>query len=289
MKRIKDILNLDKRIVGVNARNRLLIYPNNPRKDFVWANDKMLTKEFLKEHNIAHPQVYAVIETIGKIAPQWEEMNKYEALAIKPANGKGGGGIIVLKKSEKGVWSSPSGKTYSFREIHRHIANIIFGIYSFGRNDKAIIEYCIHSHPFLTNIYHDGVPDVRIITYHGTPVMAMMRFPTKDSDGKANLHQGAIGVSVDIKTGKMGKGYDYRSYISNHPDSGVMFEGQEIPYWNEMMKMSKDIANSFPLKYIGIDIVLDKTYGPLVMELNARPGIEIQNVNQTGILEMLKI
>ncbi|HBZ98517.1 MAG TPA: alpha-L-glutamate ligase-like protein, partial [Pseudomonas sp.] len=40
------------------------------------------------------------------------------------------------------------------------------------------------------------VPDIRIIVLMGYPIMAMLRLPTRQSGGKANLHQGAIGVGV---------------------------------------------------------------------------------------------
>jgi hypothetical protein len=37
------------------------------------------------------------------------------------------------------------------------------------------------------------------------------------------------------------------------------------------------------LGYQGIDIVLDRDKGPLLLELNARPGLAIQIANQAGL------
>jgi len=43
-----------------------------------------------------------------------------------------------------------------------------------------------------------GLPDIRVIAYNMVPVMAMMRIPTKESGGKANIHGGACAVGIDI-------------------------------------------------------------------------------------------
>ncbi len=116
----------------------------------------------------------------------------------------------------------------------------------------------------------------------------MLRIPTDQSDGKANLHQGAIGVSVDLKKEILEKAYNYKSYLSYHPDSKVKIEGLQIPFWSEIIIISKKIANHSPLLFLGIDVAIDQDKGPLVLEINARPGIEIQNVTQKGFLDILK-
>ncbi len=42
------------------------------------------------------------------------------------------------------------------------------------------------------------------------------------------------------------------------------------------------------LGYIGVDIVLDKVHGPQMLELNARPGLNIQIANREGLLHRYK-
>lgn len=288
MSRLKNILNLDKKIVGVNARNRILVYPNNNKKDFLLANDKAVTKVFLEKHKIPHPKTFALIEKVGEISQKLEGLLKYEQLVIKPAKGKGGGGILVLDKGRDGTWKTPSGKALTYRELRTAIANIIFGIHSFGTDDKAIVEYRINSHSFFNHIYSKGVPDIRIISLKRKIINIMLRIPTDQSDGKANLHQGAIGVSVELETGILKKAYNYKAYLSYHPDSKVKIEGLQIPFWPEILKMSQKIADNSPLLFLGIDIAIDQEKGPLVLEINARPGIEIQNVTQKGLLDSLK-
>jgi alpha-L-glutamate ligase-like protein len=151
-----------------------------------------------------------------------------------------------------------------------------------------MVEYRVHQHTVFDKIFSNGVADIRIIVYHHIPRIAMVRIPTYKSKGKANLHQGAIGVGIDLGTGVMQEGYDGKSYFIAHPDTKVVFKMTPIPYWKEVLKISTEASKVIPLKYIGIDIVIDNEKGPLVMEINARPGLEIQNVNCQGLRPILE-
>ena len=42
------------------------------------------------------------------------------------------------------------------------------------------------------------------------------------------------------------------------------------------------------LGYLGVDIVLDRYHGPLILELNARPGLAIQIANRVGLAQRLR-
>ena len=69
-------------------------------------------------------------------------------------------------------------------------------------SDYAIIEKRVVVDPVFEEVSYEGIPDIRIISLLGYPAMAMVRLPTRLSGGKANLHQGAIGVGVNLATGK---------------------------------------------------------------------------------------
>ena len=131
------------------------------------------------------------------------------------------------------------------------------------------------------------MPDIRLIALKGELLAAMLRIPTKESDGKANLHQGALGVDVDLQTGVLGQAYNYKSYLNHHPDTKEDIVGLQMPHWKGIIDISNKIAKISPLKYLGIDIVIDKKIGPLVLEMNVRPGIEIQNVTKKGLFELI--
>lgn len=282
----KKIAELDQRIMGINHRNKGLIYPHNKRKHYRLADDKVLSKEILHQHQIPCAATYAVIENIGDIPKIWEHMSQYFKLAIKPANGRGGGGIKILQQKEKGGWYS-SGKSWTTRQIYRHLANIIMGVYSLGKKDKVLIEYCIEPHAFFKKIYPIGVPDFRVILLKEQPLNAMLRVPTDQSDGKANLHQGGLGIGIDMEKGILTHGFDGKNYCDCHPDSKLPIRGLTIPYWKEILDISIQTAAAFPLQYLGVDIVIDQKLGPLIMEVNVRPGLGIQSVNRRGMREIL--
>ena len=285
---LKKFNRLHGKVLGINQRNLDYIYPNNPREHFKLADDKSETKKILDTHDIPTPPTYAIIKSMGELEEQWRKVAEQKSVAIKPAMGRGGGGILILEKNSDGAWQKPSGKPVPEEHILRHIANILFGVYSFGSNDKAIIEYLVVNHPLLARLSSDGVPDLRVITYKNKNVMTMLRVPTKRSDGRANLHQGALGIAVDLETGRIGEGTLKGTIYREHPDSSAQFYGETVPFWDDIMNITTHVSEGFPFKYLGTDIVLDRDLGPLVMEINLRPGLEIQNVNRQGLLEILK-
>ncbi|MDG1330955.1 MAG: sugar-transfer associated ATP-grasp domain-containing protein [Crocinitomicaceae bacterium] len=283
----KKLKSIQKEFLGLNERNVKYIYPSNKRKDYKLADDKVLAKQIMEEHNIACAKTYAVIENIGEIPAVWNDMNQYRSLAVKPANGSGGGGILILSKSEDGTWMKGK-ESFTNEQIHLYLANIIMGVYSLGSNDRVLIEECIIPHSFFQSIYDDGVPDFRVIVYKHQIALGMLRVPTDASDGKANLHQGGLGIGVDLSTGQMTDAFDGNSYYDVHPDTLKQIKGIQLPYWDEIIELSLKTAEVFPLKYLGVDIVIDQNKGPLIMEVNVRPGLGIQMVNRKGLSPILK-
>ena len=271
-------------VVGINRRNVGVIHPANPRRYFFVANDKVVTKALLEEYAIPTPKTLAVFAEVGGVEARFDEIAHLDDFVIKPAKGAAGNAIYVLGRAPDGDgWQTPGGTRYAADDLKRILADIVFGTQSSGIWDRAIVEERVFPHPFFARLYADGLPDVRVITHYGEPVLAMARVPTDASDGKANLHQGALGVGIDLQTGRMGKGYDYEGYLERHPDTGVPFESLVVPYWDRIVRICREIAALVPLGYLGVDVVLDRDRGPVVMEINARPGIEIQNVSLQGL------
>lgn len=282
----QKIIAMNRTVMGINQRNVELIYPHNRKADYHLADDKIITKTILKKHHLACAETYAIIERIGDISKVWANIGPYEKIAIKPANGRGGGGIKILKQQD-GKWFS-SGKEITEAQLFKHFADILMGVYSLSSNDRVLIEYCIEPHPFFHEIYPAGVPDFRVILLHGIPILSMLRVPTDRSNGKANLHQGGLGIGIDMDSGQLKKGFDGQHYYKNHPDSDQLIQGRQIPLWKETLNLAINTSKAFPLDYLGIDIVLDQQLGPLVMEINVRPGLGIQMVNQTGLQDAVR-
>lgn len=283
----KKIRKIRSTFLGINNRNVGYVFPSNPRKYYRLADDKVKAKEIMESNGIPCAKTYAVIEKVGDIPKVWNEMQQYNILAVKPANGSGGEGIKIMRRDDSGNWIS-GGEIMNQDAIFLFLANIIMGFYSLGTNDRVLIEECIIPHDCFTSIYPKGVADLRIILFHEQIVMGMLRVPTDQSDGKANLHQGGMGIGVDLETGCMTQGYIQGNYYDQHPDSNAQITGVEIPFWKQIKGLSLLTAKHFPLKYLGVDIVIDETKGPLIMEVNVRPGLGIQMVNKTGLKPILE-
>lgn len=277
-------------VLGMNERNAGYILKNNPRHLYPRVDDKLLTKELLIKHRIPTPQVYAVIERIHDLKPLLQRPEFPLDFALKPARGAEGRGIVVIVGKKEGYWEKASGEKLDLGDIEYHVVNILAGLFSLGGDDdRAIFEYRVKSHSAFSPVVYRGVPDVRIILYRGVPVMSMLRLPTKSSDGKANLHQGAVGVGVDMVTGRTRGGVCCNRLIDRHPDTGEPIAGLQVPFWQSLLDIAVRTYPIFGLGYMGIDFVIDETSGPLILELNARPGLSIQLANRQGLIPKLNV
>lgn len=276
-------------ILGINRRNADYTLKYNPRRLYPLVDDKYRTKLMAQQAGINVPELYEVIETEHDACCIHEKLADYSDFVIKPASGSGGDGIVVITGRRKQAYRKISGQFLSSEQLTHHLSNILSGMYSLGGHaDKALIEYRVRFDPIFNDISYQGVPDIRIIVFLGVPVMAMVRLPTQLSDGKANLHQGAIGVGIDIVTGITNFAVWHNGIITEHPDTGVEVNGIQLPQWDYLLEIAARCYELTGLGYLGIDIVLDRELGPLMLELNARPGLNIQIANRQGLLHRLQ-
>ena len=271
-------------ILGINMRNAL-IARYNPRVAIERARDKVAAKLALEAAGIACTGTVAVIDSHQRLMDFKPTRDMPDAWAIKPARGSQGDGILLAVRREGNRWFKGSGTPLSEEAVIHHIQKIIDGGFSgdSAAEDAALIEPLIIADPALAGIVPEGLPDLRVISLHHNPLMAMVRLPTNESDGKANLHQRAIGAGIDMDTGRITRAVVKGTPITHHPDTGVALIGFEIPGWNRVLELASKCGPAVGLGYCGADIVLDVNEGPLVIEVNAHPGIEIQNINQQGL------
>ena len=275
----------DKGIMGINRRNADYVLKYNKRSLYPLVDDKILTKQRALDNGLSVPPLYGIIEREKDISGLHQLLQQHRDFVIKPAQGAGGDGILVIADRFEGPYKSVSGKIISNSELEYQVSNILTGLYSLGgARDRAMIEYRVIPDEVFKSISYEGVPDIRIIVLNGYPVMAMLRLPTRQSSGKANLHQGAIGVGVDLASGITLQGTWLNAKISHHPDTENPVAGVSIPYWQEFMHTAASCFELCQLGYIGVDLVLDQQHGPMILELNARPGLNIQIANDCGLV-----
>lgn len=275
------------RVLGMNQRNLEYIQTHNQRRDFELADDKLLTKEIMKRAGVPVPQTYKAYRHVFELDRIAQELAPFPEFVIKPAHGRGGGGIVVITQRRQGAWIGLGGTTYPLEALRRHLSDVIFGVFSFEQLDAAIIEERIRQLPAVDTLSPFGLADIRVILLRDQPIMAMMRVPTRQSRGRANLHQGALGIGLDLTSGAMTNAVLHGRRLDRHPDTGVPLSGQAIPCWDEVLRVSRAAARALPLKYIGADISLAEQ-GPVLLEVNVRPGLEIQNANLDGLRSRLE-
>lgn len=279
----------EKGILGINKRNLSYISKYNKRSLYPLADDKIRTKKLATDAGIAVPELYGVINFVGELHDVLPLLEERGSFVIKPAHGSGGEGVLVISEVSEHRFTTVSGNTLGLSQVEHYISNVLSGLYSLGAHpDRAMIEYRVLFDPIFKNISYRGVPDVRIIVFQGFPVMAMLRLPTKLSSGRANLHQGAVGVGVDIQTGITTTGVCQDHLVEAHPDTEQAISGLTIPHWDRMLEIAARCHDLTGLGYLGVDIVLDRNKGPLVLEVNARPGLSIQIANRAGLSNRLK-
>lgn len=276
-------------ILGMNRRNVGYIGQYNARERYPLVDDKLKTKLIAQKAGVQVPELLHVVRAQHEIESVNELLDPMSEFVIKPAQGSGGKGILVIVARSGASYVKSSGDEIDLQSIKRHLSNVISGLHSLGgRTDVAILESLIRISPLFDRISHEGVPDIRLIVFRGYPVMGMLRLATRESDGKANLHQGAVGVGLDIGTGRSVSAVQNNQPVHAHPDTGANLTHVEVPDWRELLLLASRCFEVTQLGYLGCDIVIDQDRGPMLLELNARPGLSIQIANRIGLLPRLR-
>ncbi len=280
---------VSRNILGMNARNFLYVNKYNSRAAKRIADDKLETKKILAENGIPTPNLLQGFYNREALRYfNWSSLPT-KGFVIKPARGYGGLGILPVRKFEENIAFINENLSYSIQQLESHILDIFEGAFSLQfLPDIAFIEERVILHPFFKKYRDQGIPDIRVIAFNSVPVMAMLRLPTGLSNGKANLHQGALGFGIDIRTGITTGAILYDQHIDYIPDTKIKARGIKLPMWDEILTIAARTQTTVGLGYAGVDIVIDKIRGPLILEVNARPGLSIQNANRASLRSRLE-
>lgn len=277
-------------ILGLNARFQQFSYPFNPRRGKRVADSKLQTKRVLKKAGIATPKIYKKFKNPTD-AFEFDWKNLPDAFALKPSKGLGGEGIIVVKKHSKmgPWWITTQRKRVTEDDLKLHTLDILEGAYSAGNvPDVAFVQEFVGRHKIFRRYAYRGTPDIRVIIFNKVPVMAMLRLPTKESGGRANLHQGAVAVGIDMASGITTTAVWNGEQIVYKPGTKRKLRGIKIPNWDRVLEMAISASEAINLGYLGVDVVLHPDRGPMILELNAEPGLEIQLANLAGLRKRLE-
>jgi len=301
-----SFLKSSRKILGMNARNLQFIRPNNLRRARRLADDKLFSKRVLKKAELPVPNVIAKIKSFEELENfDWGALP--DSWVLKPNRGFGGEGILVVYGKKKpardasrlgrdaggslpDTWIKADSSLVTIEDIKTHVQNILDGSFSLaGVPDIAFFEERLKLLKLFKPYSFKGVPDIRIIVYNKVPVMAMLRLPTRESDGKANLQQGAIGVGIDLATGVTTTAVQGKNKVIEYlPGTRLLLSGIKIPYWKDILALAVRAQEISKLGFLGADVAIDRDRGPVFLELNARPGLSIQLANLDGLLGRLR-
>lgn len=287
-----EFLRKSRKILGMNSRNLEYIRPFNLKKSRQLADNKLLSKRVLKKNDLPVPALIAKIRNLEEIENfDWQALPG--SFALKPNRGFGGEGIIVVygkKKNRDDAWIKADGNIVTISDLKTHVRNILDGSFSLaGTPDIAFFEERMKLLKLFKPYAYKGIPDIRVIVFNKVPVMAMLRLPTKESGGKANLQQGAIGVGIDLASGITTTAVLGKNKIIDYvPGTRMLLSGIKIPFWKDILDLAVRAQEISRLGFLGSDIAIDKERGPVIVELNARPGLSIQIANLSGLKERLE-
>ena len=276
-------------MLGMNCRNVRYINRYNDRSLYPLVDNKLRTKLLAQDYDVPTPRLHFVVREQHEVTDIQEQLAGLERFVLKPAKGSGGKGILVVTGRDEERFVKSSGAQMRLSDVRRHISNTLAGLYSLGGTaDVVIVEDLIALDDCFSGYSYQGVPDIRIIVFQGYPVMAMLRLSTRASDGKANLHQGAVGVGLALDTGNCLHAVHFGNPVGEHPDTGRSLRDIAIDGWRDILLLAARCHDMTGLGYIGTDLVLDRDQGPLLLDLNARPGLSIQIANGAGLLPRLR-
>ncbi|MBU2564354.1 RimK/LysX family protein [Patescibacteria group bacterium] len=273
-------------VLGINERNIKYIKPSNNKRAIRVADNKLLTKRILVEKSIPIAKTFAIARNRNELINfNWDDLPK--SFVLKPNRGTAGDGVMILygkikkkKEFDPFVWVKADKTRMNVSLLQEHTLNILDGQYSKGQlPDSAIFEERLKLLRIFKPYSYRGVPDIRVIVYNSIPVMAELRLPTKESDGRSNLHLGGIGVGIDMATGTTTSAVHHGKIIKYLPDTKLPLSGIKIPEWRNILELAIECQHASKVGFLGVDIGMDREKGPVVLELNARPGLSIQLAN----------
>ncbi|MCB9025930.1 MAG: alpha-L-glutamate ligase-like protein [Bdellovibrionaceae bacterium] len=285
------MIKFNKDILTNNYRISQLIQKYNRREDYPIVDNKILTAKKSLEQGVPVPENILFIESHGQLKKKLQNLSLLESsFVVKPAEGSQGGGILIVdsitsdEDFSKAIFHTSRLGSLKLNEFKHYLSGILSGLYSLkGHKDFILVQEKISNINEFIAVTNSGIPDIRVIVLLGFPIMAMIRFPTLLSGGRGNLHLGAVGGGINLRTGQIFHSVQNNRTVHSHPDTHTKLIGLQMPLWNEVLNLAARSSEIARIGYLGVDIVIDKNKGALLLEMNARPGLSIQLANQKGL------
>ncbi|MFD1162246.1 MULTISPECIES: sugar-transfer associated ATP-grasp domain-containing protein [Hwangdonia] len=198
------------------------------------------------------------------------ETQNIDALFLKPLQGIGGQGCILLNKN-------------NLKNKIQHAKKSLL-------KASYLHQECIEQHTEINKIHAKSINTLRCVTYIDKEnkihiVSIFMRFGVGNSVTD-NVTSGGFYIAVNTETGVL-QGQGRQSVVmggnvfNNHPNSNFKLDGFKIPYFTEACDLVKYAALYFPSRIIGWDVAITHT-GPIIIEGNHNPDLQTSDTAYGG-------
>lgn len=242
-----------------NARNK-----KQPPTAFV-LEDKWVTARYLQLCGIETtcPVLYKTPFTTDEEAIQKIKQSNHKRFFAKLVDGVQGKGAFSFTLDEDGF----------------HIGSELIAEGALTKKLKGyIVEPYIEQHESLNALYPNAVSSFRIVTVcvnNNIEVILTCMFVGAGGTSMSNLHQGGLRlpISESGELGEIGVRLNVvRGLYKSHPDTGVVFKGFKVPYWEKVIELAIRAHKCFPsIPSVGWDVAISRT-GPLIIEGNPKWG-----------------
>ena len=196
-------------------------------------------------------------------------IGKHNRFIVKPLNGACGRGVRIFDSS------------IDYNEL----------VSSYSRG--FVMEELINQNEKMANLHPNSVNTVRIITVnYGDEIEVkwpFLRVGRGDSIVD-NAGQGGVFMAIDVRSGlTFAAGDESRHAYVVHPDTNVSLIGFQIPQWNKLCEIVKEMARICPDCHImGWDMAFSDQ-GWVVVECNYGPNLVYQYITRGVAKEFKKV
>ena len=138
-----------------------------------------------------------------------------------------------------------------------------------------LLQQRIQQHPEMSRLHPPSINAIRLVTFNNEGNVQVFWAALKigaRGNRVDNVACGGLAVRIDLTSGRLqGDGMflpGQGTTTDRHPDTGVLFDGFEIPYFHEAIQSAKDAhRHLYGVHSIGWDIAITPA-GPTIIEGN---------------------
>lgn len=257
-----------------------LLFPKSYKDRGVLCEDKRLMYSIANGLDINQPNELFSIHNGFFFSPSLDILSQNDVLLtinesksrklfVKPTFGVGGKGIYIFCKEDGMYFCKEHNITLDSSFLNKIISH------------NYVVQEGVIQHSELNQIYPHSLNTFRIVTevtnnMNVNILFSLLRMGLGGNQVD-NASSGGIYVKIDKETGLFNlKAYsDLDNTFEEHPDTNFKFKDYSFPMWDEVISFAKKMAFNFcEIKYIGWDIAFSSS-GPVLIEANHAPSIEI--------------